>query len=62
MGMSLDIMKVKSVEFGAVVDRSDRATRTLTITTESGEQVELNLYADDEETGATALDKLRFVI
>lgn len=62
MGMSLDIMKVKSVEFGAVVDRSDRATRTITITTESGEQVELNLYADDEETGATALDKLRFAI
>lgn len=62
MGMSLDIMKVKSVEFGAVIDHSDRATRTLTITTESGEQVELNLYADDEETGATALDKLRFVI
>lgn len=62
MGMSLDIMKVKSVEFGAVIDHSDRATRTITITTESGEQVELSLYADDEETGATALDKLRFVI
>jgi hypothetical protein len=62
MGMSLDIMKVKSVEFGEVVNHSDRATRTMTITTESGEQVELSLYADDDEQGASGKDKLRFSI
>jgi hypothetical protein len=62
MGMSLDIMKVKSVEFGDVIEHSDRATRTMTITTESVEQVELSLYADDDEQGESGKDKLRFSI
>lgn len=62
MGMSLDIMKVKSVEFGSLLNHSDRATRTITITTESGEQVELSLYADDDEQGKSGQDKLRFSI
>ena len=62
MGMSLDIMKVKSVEFGSVLNHNDRATRTITITTESGEQVELSLYADDDEQGESGADKLRFSI
>jgi len=62
MGMSLDIMKVKSVEFGSVLNHSDRATRTITITTESGEQLELSLYADDDEQGESGKDKLRFSI
>lgn len=60
MSISLDIMKVKSVNFGSVVHHSERATRTITITTESGEQVELSLYAEDEE--GNAAEKLKFQI
>jgi hypothetical protein len=53
-------MKVKSVNFGSVVHHSERATRTITITTESGEEVELSLYAEDES--GNAAEKLKFTI
>lgn len=62
MTISLDIMRVKSIEFGKVVERSSYSTRTITVTTESGEEFEINLYANDNEQGESGQDKLRFSI
>lgn len=62
MGMSLDIHRVTDVEFGEVTTHYDRAVRTITITTESGEQIELTLYANDSDNGESGSDKLKFSI
>lgn len=59
MGMSLDIHNVKSIEFDKVYDRGRYSSRTITITTESGEQVELNLYADSESPESAESLKLK---
>lgn len=59
MAMSLDIHKVKSIEFNTVHDRGQYSSRTITITTESGEQIELNLYADSESAESAEQLKLK---
>jgi len=62
MGMSLDIHSVAKVEFNEVREYVHHSSRTITITTESGEQVELNLYAKKDDLNESMADRLKFSI
>lgn len=62
MSISLDIMRVKSVEFDKVVERDSHSVRTIVITTETGEEFELNLHASDNAPGDSGAAKLKFQI
>jgi hypothetical protein len=62
MGMSLDIHSVAKVEFNEVREYVHHSSRTITITTDSGEQVELNLYAKKDDLNESAGDRLKFLI